>query len=109
MRHIHLQPPEKIPRDDEFNFRQRAKALVDKWQTIAEPNKENVEVKTNGAPNGTPKESEAITTEDKPAANDQSGEDKMQEDPQPESNANADAAPEAADVSMLGDVTMSEA
>ena len=40
MRHIHVLPDEKVPRDDEFKFRERAKVLVDKWHDIA---------KTNGA------------------------------------------------------------
>ncbi|KAH9059016.1 hypothetical protein EDB87DRAFT_1675247 [Lactarius vividus] len=40
MRHIHLQPSDKIPRDDEFHFRTRAKALVDKWHVILSANKE---------------------------------------------------------------------
>ncbi|KAJ7691545.1 hypothetical protein B0H17DRAFT_1062897 [Mycena rosella] len=31
MRHIHLLELGKVPRDDEYNFRDRAKALVDKW------------------------------------------------------------------------------
>ncbi|KAJ7664661.1 hypothetical protein DFH06DRAFT_326370 [Mycena polygramma] len=35
MRHIHLLEPGKVPRDDEFKFRDRAKALVDKWHAIS--------------------------------------------------------------------------
>ena len=34
MRRIHLQPLDKVPRDEEFQFRSRAKALVDKWDVI---------------------------------------------------------------------------
>ncbi len=34
MRHIHMQPLGTIPRDEEFHFRTRAKALVDKWHVI---------------------------------------------------------------------------
>ncbi|KAJ6580383.1 hypothetical protein DFH09DRAFT_979145, partial [Mycena vulgaris] len=34
MRHIHLLEENRIPRDDEFKFRERAKALVDKWHEI---------------------------------------------------------------------------
>jgi hypothetical protein len=49
MRHIHLQPSEKIPRDDEFSFRSRAKALVDRWHTILSTNKE-----AGPGANGTP-------------------------------------------------------
>ncbi|KAJ6618988.1 hypothetical protein B0H10DRAFT_2217266 [Mycena sp. CBHHK59/15] len=39
MRHIHLLEPHRIPRDDEFKFRDRAKALVDKWHQILNANK----------------------------------------------------------------------
>lgn len=39
MRHIAILTPEKVPRDDEFNFRDRAKALVDKWHQILNANK----------------------------------------------------------------------
>jgi hypothetical protein len=52
MRHIAALPLEKVPRDDEFKFRVRAKALVDKWHAILGANKpvENGgEATTNGA------------------------------------------------------------
>ncbi|KAJ7645008.1 hypothetical protein B0H17DRAFT_458673 [Mycena rosella] len=39
MRHIHLLEPGKVPRDDEYNFRDRAKALVDNWHDILNANK----------------------------------------------------------------------
>ncbi|KAJ7082124.1 hypothetical protein C8R44DRAFT_823154 [Mycena epipterygia] len=39
MRHIHLLDAHKVPRDEEFNFRERAKALVDKWHQILNANK----------------------------------------------------------------------
>lgn len=46
MRHIATLAPEKIPpRENEFNFRKRAKALVDKWHQILNANKP-----TNGSP-----------------------------------------------------------
>ncbi|KAJ7873425.1 hypothetical protein B0H13DRAFT_1723510 [Mycena leptocephala] len=41
MRHIHLLKPAQVPRDDEFKFRDRAKALVDKWHGL------NANVKMN--------------------------------------------------------------
>ncbi|KAF8634291.1 hypothetical protein AX17_004245 [Amanita inopinata Kibby_2008] len=41
MRHIAVLPAEKVPRDDEFKFRERAKALVDKWHQILNANKPN--------------------------------------------------------------------
>ena len=34
MRHIALQPSGGIPRDEEFAFRARAQALIDKWQVF---------------------------------------------------------------------------
>ncbi|KAJ7167101.1 hypothetical protein C8R46DRAFT_1096045 [Mycena filopes] len=34
MRHISLLPPADVPRDEEYRFRARAKALVDRWHTI---------------------------------------------------------------------------
>ncbi len=51
MRHIHMQPSDKVPRDDEFHFRSRAKALVDKWHVILSANKEG-EPGANGTPSG---------------------------------------------------------
>ncbi|KAJ7441521.1 hypothetical protein B0H11DRAFT_2096109 [Mycena galericulata] len=39
MRHINLLEAHKVPRDDEFKFRDRAKALVDKWHQILNANK----------------------------------------------------------------------
>ncbi|KAJ7907375.1 hypothetical protein B0H13DRAFT_2273696 [Mycena leptocephala] len=39
MRHIHLLEPGKVPRDDEYKFRDRAKVLVDKWHGILNANK----------------------------------------------------------------------
>lgn len=96
MRHIHLQPQEKIPRDEEFNFRLRAKALVDKWSSIADVKEEP---KTNGAP-----KEEAV--DDKFAPAEQNTDDKMEEDVKTDAEA---TLPDAGDASMLADVTMSEA
>ncbi|KAF9227163.1 hypothetical protein BS17DRAFT_450201 [Gyrodon lividus] len=39
MRHIAALSQEKVPRDEEFKFRVRAKALVDKWHAILGANK----------------------------------------------------------------------
>ncbi|KAJ7041307.1 hypothetical protein C8F04DRAFT_156398 [Mycena alexandri] len=39
MRYIHLLPAGDVPRDDEYKFRDRAKALVDSWHTILNANK----------------------------------------------------------------------
>ncbi|KAJ7467250.1 hypothetical protein B0H11DRAFT_2234518 [Mycena galericulata] len=38
MRHINLLEAYKVPRDDEFKFRDRAKGLVDKWYQILKLN-----------------------------------------------------------------------
>ncbi|GJE92844.1 hypothetical protein PsYK624_090020 [Phanerochaete sordida] len=52
MRHIHALSAEKVPRDDEYKFRERAKVLVDKWHDILSANKEAAIRKpaTNGKP-----------------------------------------------------------
>ena len=34
IRHISVLPANKVPRDAEFRFRKRAKALVDKWHQL---------------------------------------------------------------------------
>jgi hypothetical protein len=50
MNHIAVLPEEKVPRDAEFKFRDRAKALVDKWRQLLNANKPNgAEAATNGA------------------------------------------------------------
>jgi len=41
MRHIAVLTEDKVPRDAEFHFRDRAKALVDKWHQILNANKPN--------------------------------------------------------------------
>lgn len=46
MRHINALPKDRLPRDDEFRFKDRAKALVDKWHEILNENKGNS--KANG-------------------------------------------------------------
>lgn len=59
MRHIAALSDDKVPRDDEFKFRERAKALVDKWHLILNANKDanasagaNGALSANGAANG---------------------------------------------------------
>ena len=49
MRHIHRQPLDKVPHDEEFQIRSRAKALVDKWDAILNAYKE-----AGPGANGTP-------------------------------------------------------
>lgn len=94
MRHIHLQPSDKIPRDEEFAFRTRAKALVDKWHIILSANKE-----AGPGANGTPAGSSPTAP---------SKADKAEEEA-----PNGAAAPSAADASGADgttsvDVTMAE-
>ena len=55
MRHIAALDDGKIPRDDEFNFRTRAKNLVDKWHQILNANKPSTgspAASTSGQANG---------------------------------------------------------
>lgn len=49
MRHITALPPEKLPRDNDFNFKQRAVALVDRWHQILSANKSNGNADDNPA------------------------------------------------------------
>nr|GAT55581.1 predicted protein [Mycena chlorophos] len=39
MRHVHLLEPERVPRDAEFRFRDRAKVLVDRWTEMLNEDK----------------------------------------------------------------------
>ncbi|KAK0462239.1 uncharacterized protein EV420DRAFT_1639446 [Desarmillaria tabescens] len=108
MRHIAALAEEKIPNDSQYKFRERAKALVDRWQQVLNANKNE---STNGVTEGTAKM-------DLNGNGNTSGEDKKE-------GAVSEAAPAiphaeeplsalpgadgAGDMSMLGDVTMSEA
>ncbi|EIM80969.1 uncharacterized protein STEHIDRAFT_161976 [Stereum hirsutum FP-91666 SS1] len=67
MRHIFMQPPQKIPRDDEFKFRDRANVLVEKWHGLVNANKEpattaTTTVTVTPATDGTPTIATATTT-----------------------------------------------
>ncbi|KAI9437452.1 hypothetical protein H4582DRAFT_2077004 [Lactarius indigo] len=95
MRHIHLQPSDKIPRDDEFHFRTRAKALVDKWHVILSANKE-----AGPGANGTPAGSSPTAP---------SKADKAEEDAPNGAAATSAADVSAADGTTSVDVTMAEA
>lgn len=53
MRHIAVLTDEKVPRDVEFRFRERAKALVDRWHQVLNANKPNGSDAGGGAANGT--------------------------------------------------------
>lgn len=94
MRHIAALPQEKVPRDDEFKFRVRAKAMVDKWHAILGANKAT-ENGGEAAPNGTSADSAPEASEAKAAAS-------------PAQNATSAAAPDG-DTAAAADVTMSEA
>jgi hypothetical protein len=69
MRHIAALSPEKVPRDDEFQFRNRAQVLVDKWHEILSSNKPNG---ADAATNGTKVDDHEVVTE-KTAAIDLNG------------------------------------
>ncbi|KAJ7349977.1 hypothetical protein DFH08DRAFT_126413 [Mycena albidolilacea] len=47
MRHICVLDPAHVPRDDEFKFRDRAKALLDKWHGLRNANAPNVNASAN--------------------------------------------------------------
>ncbi|KAL4246596.1 hypothetical protein ABKN59_008780 [Abortiporus biennis] len=116
MRHIHALNADKVPRDSEFKFRDRAKVLVDKWHELVNANKANgdsvsaVKPATNGKAqaNGKKKKEEKkeeASAEETPVADvsamdvDAKGEEVPPESAAPEdSNADADApAEEVAD------------
>ncbi|KAI9061701.1 hypothetical protein FKP32DRAFT_1594220 [Trametes sanguinea] len=134
MRHIYALSEDKVPRDDEFKFRERAKVLVDKWHDVLKANgAPESKPATNGAahkatdaeegsaaPNGNTK------TEENGTEAKENGSAAMQVDAEAEAKAQPAAAetsaPEAeskpaedapangaADESVLADVTMSEA
>lgn len=108
MRHIAALADEKIPNDNQYKFRERAKALVDRWQQVLNANKNE---STNGVTEGTAKM-------DLNGNGNAGGEDKKEiavSDAAPvlppvEEPLSALPGPDGAgDMSMLGDVTMSEA
>jgi TFIIS helical bundle-like domain len=102
MRHIQSQGDGKIPRDDEFKFKDRAKALVEKWHQILNSNK------SNGTASTTAKGDEATIGTDPETDNmdvDAKGDPEVADDKEniPE---NEDAVGEDANVSaMEGDIT----
>ncbi|KXN91181.1 PWWP domain-containing protein 1 [Leucoagaricus sp. SymC.cos] len=50
MRHIAVLDDDKVPRNDEYNFKNRADALVKKWQQILNANKPNGAASSGTAP-----------------------------------------------------------
>lgn len=106
MRHIHVLTDDKVPRDDEFKFRERAKVLVDKWHDILKANGADAKPVTNGS-------RKAADTEDAVTANGKANEAKENGIKAGEDivmkGDDAGPANGAADESVLADVTMSEA
>jgi len=90
-----MQPSDKVPRDDEFHFRSRAKALVDKWHVILTANKE-----AGSGANGTPAGSSPTAP---------SKVDKPEEDVPNGATAVPGETHPAADGTTSVDVTMAEA
>ena len=129
MRHIHALSEDKVPRDEEFKFRERAKILVDKWHDVLKANgaPESTAPATNGtrkaadaedvvsSPNVKPEENGTETKEN--GANMEVDAHPKSEPEQPvaepttetDSKPTEDAPNGAADESMLADITMSEA
>jgi len=114
MRHIHALTPSKIPRNDEFRFKERAKVLVDKWAVLingpggkANGDKADTPAANGTSTNGKKAKSTPSKDEDSTGADqDAKGEDAK--------SGSADAiaeddTPAGAEESMLADVTMSEA
>ena len=100
MRHIHVLSDEKVPRDAEFKFRERAKVLVDKWHDILKANgaAEPAKPAANGARKAA--DSEEATANGKA----ENGGDSKADAAKSEDGPNG-----VGDESMLADVTMSEA
>ncbi|KAL0569042.1 hypothetical protein V5O48_012927 [Marasmius crinis-equi] len=97
MRHIAALTDDKVPKDDRYRFRERAKKLVDQWHLILGNTKEGGTAKEmNGAANGGPNRNHS--PEDVPITNGAA-----------EKLSSPNGLGLTGDMSMLGDVTMSEA
>jgi hypothetical protein len=92
MRHIAVLTPDDVPRDGDFHFRDRAKALVEKWRQILNANKRNGADGTGPNANGTADEADK-------AAEPVSGASKSHENP-PESEERG--ADQSVDMDMSG-------
>ncbi len=105
MRHIHALPNERVPRDDEFKFRERAKILVDKWHETLKSNGSSDAAKP--ATNGTHKAADAENAGVNGADSKENGTKAEAED----IAMQGEDAPAngVGDESLLADVTMSEA
>lgn len=60
MRHISVLEVDKIPQDDEFKFRDRAQALVNRWHTTVNNAGEGAKA-LNGKANGAPVPDSAVS------------------------------------------------
>lgn len=98
MRHIAALPLDKIPRDSEFGFKDRAKVLVDRWQEVLNASK------ANGADAGTDGANGAANTDAN--GNAEGGDNAMQVEGD---SAAVKSQPNAAGTTAVGEVTMSEA
>ncbi|KAI0779595.1 hypothetical protein C8Q74DRAFT_702710 [Fomes fomentarius] len=105
MRHIHALPDDRVPRDDEFKFRERAKILVDKWHETLKSNGSSDAAKP--ATNGTHKAADAENAGVNGADSKENGTKAESED----IAMKGEDAPAngVGDESLLADVTMSEA
>jgi len=123
MRHVTALEEDKVPRDAEYKFRDRAKSLVDKWHMILHKASDGVngdasttttttKEKANNNKGSSPEaDGKADAVADKTAAldiNGNSDNNAMEEDPK-SGGAEAVAVNGTADESTVGDVTMSEA
>ncbi|KAL7281370.1 hypothetical protein ACG7TL_004680 [Trametes sanguinea] len=129
MRHIYALSDDKVPRDDEFKFRERAKVLVDKWHDVLKANgAPESKPATNGTAHKATEGEEGSAAPNGNAKTEENGSAAMQVDA--EADAKGEAQPAAAessapaaeskpaedtpangaaDESVLADVTMSEA
>lgn len=69
MRHIHALPAEKVPRDEEFKFRERANVLVQKWHDIINANKTTSQPQQTNGDSGSNSGANTAPVSAKPSAN----------------------------------------
>ncbi|EMD33848.1 hypothetical protein CERSUDRAFT_117909 [Gelatoporia subvermispora B] len=96
MRHIYALTPEKVPRDDEFKFRDRAKSLVDKWQGILNAHKANGAPESKPAANGAQTDAKSVPVESADAEPATNGKDEGKDESKPEEAEKLEVAESAA-------------
>ncbi|TFK44037.1 hypothetical protein BDQ12DRAFT_672276 [Crucibulum laeve] len=111
MRHIAVLEDGKVPRDDEFKFRDRAKSLVDKWHQILNANKTGENGKAAKSAGDKSDEGKHGVNGDKEDASKDEGvtEGTAALSLNGKNDTESPAVDAEGDISMLGDVTMSEA